>query len=122
MLIKNKKIYLICFSVCCVTMVLGLVLSELQGAIRSIGDFLYTLSCIIGILLGSLRVYKDFLKWVFRKKENRIIPLSIVSIICMIVLKICILIFAVSIGLTVCLALPAFSCAIAFYKYRDELI
>ena len=121
MLIKNKKIYLICLLVCAVAMVLGLLLSSID-AVSGLGDFLYGISCVLGILIGSMRTYLDFLKWTFRKKETKLVALSVFAFIFKWFFKIWWIMIAVGCGFGLCLAFPAVSAAICYFRHKDDLV
>lgn len=120
-MIKNKKIYMICLIACIATMALGLILSGIE-MVSGLGDVLYAISWILGLLVGSMKTYMDFLKWVFRKKESRLVALSIPAFIIKWYFKLCWWLIAVTCGLVICLMLPAFSGVIAFFRYKDELV
>ena len=120
-MIKNKKIYMICLIACIGAMVLGYLLSNVN-VLSGFGGVLYMLSCVLGIVLGSMRVYKDFLKWVFRKKETSLVALSIPAFIIKWYFKLCWWLIAVTCGFVLCLALPGISGAIAYLRYKDELV
>lgn len=123
MLIKDKKIYLICLCVCVVTMILGIVGINIGKVkmIVGVASFLYIVSIVLGILLGSMRTYMDFIKWVFRKKEYYFFALSIRAFFIFGVLKVFWRVMNVFGGLVFCLMIPAVSSGIAYLKYQDEL-
>lgn len=121
MLIKNKKIYLICLLACAVTMILGMLLSNVE-AVKGLGDVLYTISMVLGVVVGSMRTYMEFLKWVFRKKEHKLVALSIIAFIFKWFFKIWFMLVAVAVGFGVCLGLPAVAGAICYLRHKDELV
>ena len=121
MIIKNKKTYMICLLVCVAMNVLGMLLPCIK-ALAGLGDVLNILSWVLGIVVGSMRTYKEWLKYVFRKKDSRIIGISIMAIFFLWWIKLCWWIFAIGIGFVVCLALPVVSATLAYIRHKDELI
>jgi len=87
-----------------------------------VGDAIYVTSWILGVLLGTMRLYKDMVKWSLRKKEKGVVILSLPILFFTWFLKLWWISIVVLVGFIICLMLPAASAPIAFFRYRNELV
>ena len=122
MFIKNKKIYLISLLISCVGTIVYWAFSFFVRA-NSIGDtilsIILVISAIAGVVCGSLSVYLSLVKASFRKSDT--VCLSFVGMIIHAFLKLLLIVWAITLGLIFCFAIPGVYALIAWYRHRDEL-
>lgn len=121
MMIKNKKVYMIFLIACLVTSVLGIILLNIK-ATTNVGEIVYLISCILGIFVGTLRMFIDYLKKVLRKKETRLVALSIPAFIIKWYFKLCWIFIVAGLGVFIFLLVPLGSAIGAYITYKNELI